>query len=280
MTRELKGLQDFLPISIVKPYPKNDGGWRFPATDEEYPGSTVDHLFHSKFLSEVYFRSDAKYEGKYSVPVLWDKETSQIVNNESEDIMRMLNHAFDDFLPKDDPKRKLDFYPEELREDINEVNSWMMPNLNNGVYKAGFARTQDDYDKNCRIVFKTLDRLESMLAEHETIYALGTRQPTEIDIKMYTTLVRFDTIYQQHFKLMIRSIRHGYPRLNRWLKNFYWNLPGIKETTDFKHIKENYSKSHVDINPNSITPLGPEPEVEQWTDADEQWKMGVLKKRI
>lgn len=259
-------------MSIVKPYPKNDGGWRFPANDSEYPGSTVDHLFHSKFLSEVYFRCDSKYEGKYSVPVLWDKETNQIVNNESEDIMRMFNHAFDEFLPSDDKRRELDFYPKDLRAKIDDVNKWMMPNLNSGVYKAGFADTQEDYDKNCRLVFETLDRLESMLAEHDGLYVLGTKQPTEIDIKLYTTLVRFDTIYQQHFKLMIRSIRHGYPRLNRWLKNFYWNLAGVKETTNFRHIKENYSKSHVDINPKSITPLGPEPEVELWTEEDESWK--------
>ena len=280
VTRALKGLQSVLPVSIVKAYPKGDEGWRFPTNDQEYPGSTVDHLFHSKFLSEVYFRSDTNYEGKYSVPVLWDKETNQIVNNESEDIMRMLNHAFDDFLPKDDPKRKLDFYPDERRDEINEVNGWMMPNLNSGVYKAGFASTQEDYEKNCRLVFKTLDRLENMLAQDERLYVLGTREPTEIDIKLYTTAVRFDTIYQQHFKLMIRSIRHGYPRLNRWLKNFYWNVPGIKDTTNFKHIKENYSKSHIDINPKSITPLGPKPEVEPWTDDDERWKARVLKIRI
>jgi len=278
VTRQLKGLQEFLPLSIVKPYPKNDGGWRFPATDEGYPGSTIDHLFHSKLLSEVYFRSDSNYKGKYSVPVLWDKETNRIVNNESEDIMRMLNHAFDGFLPVDDSRRELDFYPEKLREKINEVNSWMMPNLNNGVYKAGFAATQEDYDKNCRIVFETLDRLESMLTNSKSLYVMETREPTEIDIKLYTTLVRFDPIYQQHFKLMIRSIRHGYPHLNRWLKNFYWNLPGVSISTNFKHIKENYSKSHVDINPKSITPLGPEPEVEPWTEDDQRWKEGALKK--
>lgn len=266
IARELKGLQKLLPMSIVKPYPKDNGGWRFPATDDEYPGSTIDHLFHSKFLHEVYFKSDADYKGKYSVPVLWDKKTNQIVNNESEDIMRMLNHAFDDYLPEGDERRKLDTYPPESRAKIDEVNSWMMPNLNTGVYKAGFADTQEDYEKNCRIVFETLDRLEQMAAESATSFILGTTQPTEIDIKLYTTLVRFDTIYQQHFKLMVRSIRHGYPKLNQWLKNMYWNVPGVKDTTNFKHIKENYSKSHGDINPKAITPLGPEPDVEPWTE--------------
>ena len=266
IARELKGLQKFLPMSIVKPYPKDNGGWRFPTTDEEYPGSTIDHLFHSKFLHEVYFKSDADYKGKYSVPVLWDKKTNQIVNNESEDIMRMLNHTFDDYLPEGDERGNLDTYPSELRERINDVNSWMMPNLNNGVYKTGFANTQEDYEKNSRIVFETLDRLEKMAAESSTSYILSTPHLTEIDIKLYTTVIRFDTIYQQHFKLMVRSIWHGYPNLNRWLKNMYWNVPGVKATTDFKHIKENYSKSHADINPKAITPLGPEPDVEPWTE--------------
>ena len=263
-------------MSIVKPYPKDDGGWRFPATDAEYPGATIDHLYRSKFLSEIYLRSDPNYKGKYSVPVLWDKETSQIVNNESEDIMRMLNHAFDEYLPKADERRGLDFYPEYLRTEIDEVNSWMMPDLNNGVYKAGFANTQDEYGKHCRVVFQTLDRLETVLAKNSGRYLLGTETATEVDIKLYTTLVRFDTIYQQHFKLMLRSIRHGYPHLNSWLKHLYWHVPGVRQTTNFKHIKENYSKSHMDINPKSITPLGPEPEVEPWTAEDRQWEQHAI----
>ncbi|MCJ1454581.1 hypothetical protein MMC28_004934 [Mycoblastus sanguinarius] len=275
VTRELKGLQKFLPMSIVKAYPKEDGGWRFPENDTEYPGSTIDHLFHSKFLHEVYFKCDSEYKGKYSVPVLWDKKTNQIVNNESEDIMRMLNTAFNDYLPKDGPQRDLNFYPSELKSKIDEINSWMMPGLNTGVYKAGFAATQEDYDKNCCVVFDALDRLESMLSSNSRLFIASLTQPTEIDIKLYTTLVRFDTIYQQHFKLMILSIRHGYPNLNRWLKHFYWKLPGVRETTNFKHIKENYSKSHVDINPKGITPLGPDPEVEPWTEEDEEWKRRV-----
>ena len=266
--RELKGLQNFLPISIVRPYPKDNGGWRFPATDDEYPGSTVDHLFHSNFLHEVYFRSDSEYKGKYSVPVLWDKKTNQIVNNESEDIMRMLNHAFDSYLPPGDKTRNFDTSPQELRGEIDAVKSWMIPNLNTGVYKAGFADTQEDYEKNSRIVFETLDRLEEMAVQSPSYFILGTAQPTEIDIKLYTTLIRFDTIYQQHFKLMVRSIRHGYPNLNTWLRNMYWNIPGVRDTTNFKHIKENYSKSHGDINPKAITPLGPVPDVEPWTEAD------------
>ena len=263
-------------MDIVLPYPKEGGGWRFPKSNDEYPGATVDRLFHSRFLHEVYFKSLPDYEGKYSVPVLWDKKTNQIVNNESEDIMRMLNTAFDKYLPEGSERRKLNFYPAELEDKINEINSWMMPDLNEGVYKAGFAATQEDYDKHCPVVFQTLDRLENMLDDSHSLYLLGANI-TEVDIKLYTTLVRFDTIYQQHFKLMLGSIRHNYPRLNRWLKNMYWNVPGIIETTDFKHIKENYSKSHADINPKAITPMGPVPEVEPWSEADQIWKLECKK---
>lgn len=273
--RALKGLEDFLSIDVVKPYPKGDEGWRFPTSNDEYPGATIDSLYHSRFLHEIYFKSDSEYKGKYSVPVLWDKKTEQIVNNESEDIMRMLNTVFNKYLPPDSPQQKLDTYPQHLKEQIDEINGWMMPDLNSGVYKAGFASTQEDYDNNSRIVFQTLDRLEQMLTSSNTIFVLGNVEPTEIDIKLYTTLIRFDTIYQQHFKLMIRSLRHGYPKLHRWMKNLYWNVPGFKETTNFRHIKENYSKSHSGINPKSVTPLGPEPEIESWTENDEQWKRDI-----
>jgi len=271
ITRQLKGLQKYLTMDVVRPFPKEGGGWRFPKTEDDYPGATVDSLFHSGFLSEIYFKSRPDYEGKYSVPVLWDKTTNQIVNNESEDIMRMLNTAFDEYLPDGSEQRKLNFYPPELCDKINDINSWMMPDLNEGVYKAGFAATQEDYDTHYPTVFQTLDRLEHMLDDSRSLFILG-KQITEVDIKLYTTLVRFDSIYQQHFKLMLGSIRHNYPRLNRWLKNMYWNVPGIRETTDFKHIKENYSKSHPDINPKAITPMGPVPEVESWTEADQIWK--------
>lgn len=262
-------------MDIVKPYPKDGGGWRFPSHPSEYPDSTPDSLFGSKFLHEVYFRCDEGYEGKYSVPVLWDKITGRIVNNESEDIMRMLNTGFNAYLPEGSGEREMDFYPEDLQEKVNRVNSWMMPNLNFGVYKAGFALDQESYDEACRVVFETLDRLEGMLASHDQLFVLATKAPTEIDLKLYTTLIRFDAIYQQHFKLMIRSIRHGYPCLHRWLKHMYWKIEGVKETTNFKHIKENYSKSHASINPKAITPLGPEPDMEAWTKEDEAWRRGA-----
>ena len=276
ITRELKGLQEFLPMSIVKAYPKDGGGWRFPASNDEYPGSTIDHLFHSEFLHEVYFKSYKDYKGIYSVPVLWDKKTNQIVNNESEDIMRMLNTAFDDLLPKGSLQHVLNFYPAHLQSQIEEISSWMIPDLNNGVYKAGFADSQSSYEQNARTVFRTLDRLESILSQFRKTSPYLLRQMSEIDIKLFTTLIRFDVVYQQHFKLMLRSIRHGYPHLNRWMKHIYWNLPGVRETVNFKHIKENYTKSHIRINPLGITPLGPEPEVEIWTEEDERWRRGLF----
>lgn len=279
ITRQLKGLQDVLSMDVVKAYPKEDGGWRFPADNNEYPGATVDSLYHSKFLHEIYQKVIPDYPGPYSVPVLWDKKTEQIVNNESEDIMRMLNTVFNDFLPDQAPERRLNFYRPEKQGNIDEINAWMMPDLNTGVYKAGFAQTQEDYDKNCKMVFKTLDRLEGMLGDYKGLYVLPGDDMTEVDIKLFTTLIRFDTIYQEHFKLMNGSIRHSYPRLNRWLKNMYWNVPGIKETVNFKHIKENYSKSHVNINPKSITPQGPVPDIEAWTAADETWKRSTKKSK-
>ncbi|MCJ1295568.1 hypothetical protein MMC34_007131 [Xylographa carneopallida] len=274
ITRQLKGLQKFLPMSIIKPYPKEGGGWRFPMTDSEYEDSTVDHLFHSAFLHDVYFKSPpaySKYEGKYSVPVLWDKKTNQIVNNESEDIMRQLNTAFNDLLPSDSDERHLDFYPELLHQQIDSVNRWLLPDFCGGVYRAGFAPDQESYNKACKVVFASLDRLEELLRSHNGPFILD-KQMTELDIKAYATLIRLDTIYVQHFKVNIGTIRHNYPIVHRYLKNIYWNVTGVKETTNFRHIKENYSKSHSDINPKAITPLGPVPDIEPWTEIDEAWR--------
>ncbi|KAI9733861.1 MAG: hypothetical protein M1834_002516 [Cirrosporium novae-zelandiae] len=272
ITRQLKGLQSFLPMSIVKPYPKDPDGWRFPDSDDEYPGSTIDHLFHSKFLHEIYQKSDPKYKGRYSVPVLWDKKTQQIVNNESADIMRMLNTVFNEELPVHSKRRAIDLYPEDLRSQIDEMNKWLGPEFNIGVYKAGFADDQLTYEANAKVVFKALDKLEAILNKNDKHFLLGERM-TEVDIKAYTTLVRFDTVYVQHFKLNVGTIRHNYPKLNRYLKHIYWRIPGFKETTDFRQIKESYTKSHPNINPKEITPLGPIPSVESWTEEDEAWKL-------
>ena len=281
LARELKGLQDVLPMSIVKPYPKGDGGWRFAHADadSDYPGSTIDHLHNSACLRDIYFKSPpsySEYTGRYSVPVLWDKKTNSIVNNESEDIMRQLNTAFD-LLLSDDRQRTLHFYPEKLRVTIDAINSWLVPDLNGGVYIAGFAPDQESYAKGCRTVFSALEKLEEVLKSHSGPYILD-QYITELDLKVYATLIRFDTIYVQHFKLNVGTIRHNFPYLHRYVKHLYWKMPGIKQTTDFTHIKENYSNCHADINPKRITPIGPLPDVEPWTDEDEAWRESWLAK--
>jgi putative glutathione S-transferase len=244
LIRHLKGLTDIIDISIVKPYPKGDDkgwpGWKFPTEDDPYEGATADQLFGSKYMHEIYFKEKKDYEGRYSVPVLWDKKTNQLVNNESLEILRNFNTGFNSILPAE--YSKVDFYPEELRKEIDEVGAWMQPDLNTGVYKAGFAPDQATYDKNVVPVFKALNRLEELLWKNVGPYVLGS-ELTELDLRLYPTLIRFDTVYVQHFKCNLGTIRHNYPLLNEWLKNLYWNVPGFKETTDFRHIKENVSSN-------------------------------------
>jgi len=278
LVRHLKGLVDFIDISIVKPYPKGDEkgwpGWQFPKDDQEYPRATVDKLFGSKYMHEVYFKADKQYKGRYSVPVLWDKQTQTIVNNESAELLRWLPTAFSPFL---DPEHaKLDLYPEPLRTQIDSISEWMQRDLNMGVYKAGFAGSQAEYDKNVIPVFGALNKVEELIASSGGPYVLG-KTLTELDIRLYATVVRFDTVYVQHFKCNLGTIRHDYPVINNWLKNLYWNVPGFKESTDFLHIKENYTKSHYDINPKAITPMGPFPDVEEGVDDFSKLRVGAVK---
>ncbi|KAJ9150984.1 Glutathione S-transferase [Coniochaeta hoffmannii] len=275
IVRHLKGLRDIIPVTVVKPYPKGDDkgwpGWQFPATDQEYPGANPDPLFHAKYLHELYFKADPEYKGRYSVPVLWDTQTDTIVNNESAELLRDLQTGFNSILPESDAGITL--YPEQLREKIDEVSDWMQRDLNTGVYKAGFARTQEDYDSNVPVVFAALNKLEKMIHANGGPYVLG-KDLTELDVRAYATVVRFDTVYVQHFKCNLGTIRHDYPQINNWLKNLYWNVEGFKETTDFRHIKENYTKSHGDINPLAITPMGP------WPAVEEGWQPRVEKIRV
>lgn len=238
----MKGLTDIVSLSVVKPYPKGDDkgwpGWVFPKDDKEYPGATVDHLFGSKYLHEVYFKADPEYKGRYSVPLLWDKKTSAIVCNESAELLRWLPTAFTSILPADSPNHDLNLYPHALRQEIDDISEWMQADLNTGVYKAGFATTQKGYDKNVQAVFHALNKLEKLIEHNGGPYILG-RQMTEIDVRAYATVVRFDTVYVQHFKCNLGTIRHNYPIINNWLKNMYCNEEGFMESTDFKHIKEN-----------------------------------------
>ncbi|KAJ5675744.1 hypothetical protein N7462_008641 [Penicillium macrosclerotiorum] len=267
--RHLKGLSDFIDVSIVKPYPKGDEkgwpGWCFPTSDDEYPGATVDHLFGEDYLHKIYFRADPEYQGRYSVPLLWDKKTGTIVCNESTELLRWLPTAFNELLP---PSLALiDLYPLDLREKIDAISLWMQSDVNLGVYKAGFAPSQEVYDKNVVPVFRALNKLECLIAQNGGPFVLGSKM-TELDIRLYATLIRFDTVYVQHFKCNLGTIRHDYPVLNNWLKGMYWDVEAARASTNFKHIKENYTKSHWDINPKAITPMGPFPDVEEGVQRD------------
>ncbi|PSR87109.1 glutathione S-transferase [Coniella lustricola] len=249
--------------------------------EDEYPGATPDPLYGAKYLHELYFKADPAYKGRYSVPVLWDTQTHTIVNNESAELLRDLQTCFDEILPTNgdtkpetgamspsnnsnnnkDMNKQPWLYPPHLRTEIDAITNWMQRDLNTGVYKAGFATTQESYDAAVPAVFAALNKMEKLIARNGGPFILG-REMTELDIRAYATVVRFDTVYVQHFKCNLGTIRHDYPQINNWLKNLYWNVKGFRESTDFKHIKENYTKSHAEINPRAITPMGPWPEVE------------------
>ncbi|KAJ5217068.1 hypothetical protein N7468_010076 [Penicillium chermesinum] len=267
--RHLKGLTEFIDISVVKPYPKGDAngwpGWRFPGSDDEYPGATVDKLFGEDYLHKVYFRDDPAYKGRYSVPLLWDKKAGVAVNNESAELLRWLPTAFNELLSPE--LASIDLYPVHLRAKIDALTPWIQSDVNTRVYKAGFAPSQEVYDENVVVVFGALNKLEKIIAKHGGPFVLG-KDFTEVDIRLYATLVRFDTVYVQHFKCNLGTIRHDYPVLHNWLKGVYWDVEAARASTDFKHIKENYTKSHGDINPKAITPLGPFPDIEEGVERD------------
>lgn len=225
--------------SIVKPYPKGNDkgwpGWQFNLKDDEeggwYDGATEDKLFGSKYLHEVYFKADKDYQGRYSVPVLWDKKLNTIVNNESLELLRDLPTAFNSLLPSS--LADITLYPEELQYDIDSIGEWLQRDLNTGVYKTGFATDQQTYEKNLPAVFAALNELEKIACEHRGPFLLGSRM-TELDVRAYATIVRFDPVYVQHFKCNLGTIRNTYPVLNNWLHNMYWNHPECYNTTDFR----------------------------------------------
>lgn len=192
------------------------------------------------------------------MPTLYDKKNKTIVSNESSEIIRMFYTEFDDILP--DKYRNIHLYPENLRKEIDATNSWTYDDINNGVYKSGFATSQEAYEKAVTQLFKSLDRAEEHLASSAGPYYFG-EHITEADIRLYTTIVRFDAVYVQHFKTNLRDIRSGYPALHKWVRKLYWDEAAFGETTQFEHIKKHYTKSHKQINPFSITPLGPVPDI-------------------
>lgn len=242
IVRALKGLEDFISISVVNPL-MLENGWTF----EEAEGVIPDSINQSEFLYQVYLAADSNYTGRVTVPVLWDKKTQTIVNNESSEIIRMLNSAFDDIGAKDG-----NYSPEGLMDEIDSMNELVYDNVNNGVYKAGFATAQDVYNEEVAKVFSALDKLESHLEDERYLVA---DQLTEADIRLFTTLVRFDAVYYGHFKCNYKRLI-DYPNLWRLTKEIY-NMDGIEETVDMNHIKDHYYKSHKTINPTGIVPQGP-----------------------
>lgn len=261
IVRKLKGLEEIIPFTSVH-WHMGEKGWRFATSNEKLPGENVtpDPLNESHtHLRNIYFEQNPDYQGRFTVPTLYDKIQKRIVNNESSEIIRMFYHVFDDLL--DEQYRRVDLLPEGLRSQIDELNEWVYNDVNNGVYKSGFATTQEAYTKAVTTLFSSLDKLESHLRSSLTPYLLSSPFPTEADIRLYTTIIRFDPVYVQHFKCNIRDIRSGYPALHKWLKHLYWDFPAFKDTTEFEHIKKHYTKSHGQINPHSITPLGPVPDI-------------------
>ncbi len=241
--RRLKGLEGMISLSVVH-WLLRDDGWTF----DEGQGVIPDPILGASHLSEFYLKARPDYSGRVTVPVLWDKQTNTIVNNESSEIIRMFNSAFDGV-----GAAKGDFYPEDLRPEIDALNARVYATVNNGVYRAGFATTQAAYEEAFRALFETLDVLEVRLARQR--FLCGDRL-TEADWRLFTTLIRFDPVYFGHFKCNLREIR-DYPALQRYLIELY-HWPGVAETVDFFHIKHHYYASHLRINPTGIVPLGPD----------------------
>jgi putative glutathione S-transferase len=241
--RKLKGLEKTVSHSVVDPIMGKDG-WIF----SEAPGAVPDTVERKSRLSEIYMIADPHYTGRVTVPVLWDKERRTIVNNESSEIIRMFNTAFDALTGN-----RADFYPLPLRTEIDAINDEVYANVNNGVYGAGFARTQEAYEEAFLSLFATLDRLDERLGHQR--YLAGD-VVTEADWRLFTTLVRFDAVYFGHFKCNLRRIA-DYPNLSNYLRELY-QVPGVAETVNMDHIKTHYYASHRSINPTGIVPLGPE----------------------
>jgi putative glutathione S-transferase len=240
---KLKKLEKIVTVSIVSPK-MLDQGWSF---EEDFPGVISDTVLNKKYLYEIYQEADPNFTGKVTVPVLFDKKTNTIVNNESSEIIRIFNSAFNQITGD-----KNDFYPETLRSEIDQINAHIYDDINNGVYKAGFAKNQAAYNENVKTLFAALDKIEQHLEERETLVGSIV---TEADVRLYTTLVRFDPVYHGHFKCNLKMLRE-YKNLSRYLLDLY-SLKAFKETTDFDHIKEHYYFSQIEINPNQIVPLGP-----------------------
>jgi len=240
--RKLKGLEDMISVSVVNPIMR-EHGWTFRNGYKVI----ADPINGAEFMHQVYTRAMSDYSGRVTVPVVWDKQQETIVSNESADIIRMFNSAFDSVGAKEG-----DYYPDDLREEIDSVNDTVYTNVNNGVYKAGFATTQEAYEEAVLPLFETLDQLEKRLAEQR--YLCGNRI-TEADWRLFTTLIRFDAVYVGHFKCNLRRIE-DYPNLSNYVRDLF-QVPGVSETVELRAIKLHYYGSHKTINPHYVIPLGP-----------------------
>ncbi|KAI8342143.1 glutathione S-transferase [Chlamydoabsidia padenii] len=251
--RALKGLDSLIGLSVVD-YFLGEKGWKF-STEEECPGAIPDTVNNATHIRDLYFKANPDYQGRFTVPVLWDKKLNTIVNNESSEIIRMFNTAFNDYLPED--KKALNFYPESLQKEIDEWNTPIYDNVNNGVYKSGFATTQQAYENNVYNVFTWLDKIEKHLESTDYLVA---NTLTEADLRLWTTVIRFDPVYFGHFKCNIKGIEKDYPNILEWARRIY-QLPGVAATVNMDHIKKHYYMSHLQINPTGVVPVGNGPDL-------------------
>lgn len=291
MVRGLKGLEDIIQI-IFTDFDLTANGWLFTGRNGS---ADRDPLYGFSGLKQLYLKADPEYQGRYTVPTLWDKKTETIVNNESAEIIRMLYTEFDDLIdPKyrESTKNGKGFYPEHLRKEIDEMNEWVYNTVNNGVYKCGFATTQEAFDANVYPLFQSLDRLEAHLANpvacHGGPFLFGSHI-TEADIRLYTTIARFDPAYHTIFLCNLKSIRQDYPRISRWLRRIYHNASGIpkgkvfKETTQPEVYRYGYTNARarqifgkVDSGNRPVQPRGPIEPYGPWTEDDEDIDNGRL----
>ncbi len=241
--RKLKGLEAHIAVSVVHPE-MLDQGWEF----KDYPGATGDKLYNFDYAHQIYTKAEPEITTRVTVPILWDKRTETIVNNESAEIIRIFNSGFNSLTNNED-----DYYPNAQREEIDAINNMVYHDINNGVYKAGFATTQEAYEEAVTALFCALDRVEERLSKQR--YLVGSKI-TEADWRLFTTLIRFDAVYHGHFKCNKKQIA-DYPNIYGYMKELY-QVPGVAETVNFDHIKRHYYYSHTMINPTQVIPVGPE----------------------
>ena len=248
--RAIKKLEDVISMSVVH-YHMEEKGWRFATHENEADGVDVDSK--RPYLRDYYFASEPDYSGRFTVPVLYDKKTDKIVNNESSEIIRILNSEFNAFSGAPD----INLYPDALKTQIDQLNEWVYDKINNGVYKTGFATKQDVYEKHCRSVFEGLDKVEAILSKNQ--FLCGD-YVTEADIRLFVTIVRFDPVYVGHFKCNLKTIEFGYPKILNWTRRLY-QYEGMSDTVNMFHIKHHYYMSQTQINPNKVVALSNGPDL-------------------